>query len=319
MNLPRVDDRSILQFVRAPVHLAVIDQDPVLQDYQVNYHPWKNKIEVLTHAISMATYSMKKISQASYTMLGLTVWPYRSSTLLTVVNGCATLALIILSSTVIHYVGGLHEHSKTINALDVQNREEFSSKIDQNYGDMQRSITTLCRYLDRRKSSLEEEDQGLQLLREDVEAVQALKSYSTRVQAFQGDKQPIDIESEETANVDQIQSFFGGLEKLANKGKKVTLGGALLGASYLYCAYIHRTYVMMIAGLTFFVANGLLFSVVRSYELGSRALQQTDERSLIERFNETMAGSLFPKVADSITLQKAVVIPLDKVLKIIPI
>ena len=267
----------------------------------------------------MATYSMEKMGHAAYAMLGLTVWSYRSSTFLTAANGCATLALIILSSTVIHYAEGLYEHSKTIVALDVQNREEFSSKIDQNYEGMQRSITTLCRYLDRRKFSLEEENQGLHLLSEDVEAIQALKSYSTRVEAFQGDKQPIHIESGETANIDQIQSFFGGLEKLANKGKKVTLGGALLGARYLYCAYVHRAYVMMIAGLTFFVANGLLFSVVRSYELGARALQQTDERNLTKRFNKTMSGSLFPKVADSITLQKAVVIPLDKVLKIIPI
>lgn len=307
-------------FVVQPYHLTAIEFERAraLEDYNVNYARWKSKKEVLTKATSMATYSIEKVSHATCAMLGLTLWSYRSSSLLAAANGCATLGLIILSSTLMHYALGFNKHFNAIHDLNVVNREDFSTQIDQNYGDMQGSIATLRSYLDRRKQPLDEGEEGLQLLREDVEAVQALQSYSTMIQSHREDSKPIVIESTEPVNTDQIQSFFVNLEKLASKGKKGTLAGAFLGAGYLSCAYANRAYLMVMAGFTFTAVNGLLFSVVHSYEAGARVLQNADENEITEVFNNAMAGKLFPKVANSITLQNAIVIPLERLLKLIP-
>ena len=289
-------------------------------DFEKNYLPWKGQVIVLTGVFPIAKSAAQGLSYAALAMGGLTLWSFRSSKLLAAANGCACLALVLLGNSIIKYVEGLNEHSKMIEALNVQNRGEFSSKIDQNYVKMERSIPILQTYFTARKRRLgSAEHQGLQLLRQDVSAIQAMMHYFSDNSSYQMTHIPIAVESEKLVNLSEIKAFFERFEMILRKGKGLAFGGTLMGMAYLYCAYVNRAYVMIIAGLTFTLMNSLLFSVARSYEIGAATMLSAEDHTLIDIFNQNVAGRLIPQAENEISLQQAIVIRLDRILRLIPI
>lgn len=95
--------------------------------------------------------------------------------------------------------------------------------------------------------------------------------------------------------------------------------GTLIGLGYLYCAYVSRAYLMVIAGLTFSLMNGVLCGVAHSYEIGVAKIREADEDNLLPLFNSHVAGKLTPKTENKIAMQQAIVIPLERILKLIPV
>ncbi|QVL56991.1 MAG: hypothetical protein KFB93_06310 [Simkaniaceae bacterium] len=289
-------------------------------DYNKFYKIWKEEVVVLTGIFPIANMAVNGTSSAAFAMGGLTLWSFRSSKLLAAANGCACLALILLSNSLINYAEGIHKISQTIEALNIENKAIFSPSINEHYEGIEKSTTVLRSYFGARKRVLgNPEHQGLQMLREDLSAIQALKSYSMSMLMWYQTKTPLSIESEKLVDVQQIKTFFEKLERVTLKGKNLAAAGTLIGMAYLYCAYLNRAYLMMIAGLTFTLMNGALFSVARSYQMGAIAMREADESNLLEIFHKNMRGRLLPRATDPISLQQAIIIPLDRILRLIPV
>lgn len=302
-----------------PVRDPVVS-DPALEDYNENYHPLKESISTLTDGISLATKSLEKIQFGFYAMCGLSLWSLKNHPLLMLANASTTIALGIFCNTLSHYAEGFHEHSRTIVALDIENREGFSESITQNYEEMGRQIWTLERYLTRRKASLEEEQPvGRSLLLEDIDAIEGVQQCRALITQFKVDKVPVAIDSEESFAIDQMQAVFERVEGVAGRIRKISFRATLLGVGYISLAYWDRARVMVVAGTIFTAASGILCSTAHRYKVGAKAIQEADEDDLTELYNKTIARRFLPKVADVTTLQQGIALPLEKLLKVIPL
>ncbi len=300
-----------------PVRDPVVS-DPALEDYNENYEPWKDSLSTLTDGVSLAANSVEKMQLGFYAMCGLSLWSLKKNhPLLMLANASTTIALGIFCNTLSHYAAGFHEHSQTIVALDVDNREGFAESITQNYEELGSQIWTIERYLTRRKSL--EEVAGLRLLREDIDAIEGVQQCQTLMKQFKVDKVPVEIESEENFDIAQIQAVFERVEGIAGRVQKVSFRATLLGVGYLSLAYWDRARVMMVAGAVFTGASGVLCSTAHRYKVGAQAIQEAEENQLVEFYNKTIARRFLPKVADTTTLQQGIVLPLENILKVIPL
>lgn len=296
-------------------HLRRQDQN----DFITNYAPFQEKIDLFNRVFSHIANGTQEVNKAIYVMGGITLWSARSSSFLAAVNGCAMLALILLSNTMIHYLEGVHKNSATILELTVANRGEFPSKIQETYDGMERGTVILRSYIGAVKRDLiDGEVRGLQMLRKEIKAIEGLEGYIATVQSYQKNPEMVAVSSEIDINIGEIKAFFQKLERVADQGKQLGAAGALLGMAYLYSAYMSRAYLMIIAGLGLTLMNGLLFSKACSYEMGMAEIKDAEEENLVAVFNRHANGFLMPKVADISALQQVVVIPLDRVLKLIP-
>ena len=286
-----------------------------------DFGAWKQEITPINGAVFYASMAARGISAATLAMGGLTLWSFRNSKALAAANGCALLALVILGNSVANYTEGLIKVVRELNALEIENCAEFSSKIDGIYEGIAKSIFIFSSYFKGRRAALgKAEHQGLQLLRDDISAIRALPEFITLMQfhMMSGNDIRLEYDSEMVISAEDVKAFFQRLEKLAHNGKGCAFGGTLVGMAYLYLAYLNRAYLMVIAGLTFTIMNGALFLAARSYEMGAAKVHQSDDGDLIQVFNRHVAGGLFPKVVNTYSLQKAVTIPLGKILKLIP-
>lgn len=296
------------------------ERDLALEDYNRYIRPWKNSIPTLTDGINLATKSLEKIQVGFYAMFGLSVWSTRNHPLLMLANASAAIALGIFYNTISHYVIGFYDHSLTIHALNIQNIGGLSERITQNYEAMGNQIWTVQRYLTKRKSSLEDDQPtGLKLLIEDMQAIEGVKLCSAMMQVFKVDKRPVALDFQGSVDLNRIQTIFRRLEGIADRVRKVTFEATVLGVGYLSLAYWDRARVMLVAGALFTVASGVLCSTAHCYKVGAKAMLEAGEDDLTELFNQTMARRFLPKVADTITLQHVIALPLEDLLKVIPL
>ena len=296
-------------------------------DFEKDYKHWKAKVDVLTGLFPIANGMTQGIMFSGLAMGGLSLWSFKSSKCLAAANGCAALALLTFSGVLEKYTLALHMHHDAIDDLKISNRREFSSKIDGNYEAVEKSSTVLRSYFGARRQVLTEQTHcGLQLLKQDLAAIKAMKSYSFFFLL------PMDSETSDSTCSDfsttlpeikqslpQIKAFFEKLERTLNQGKKLAALGTFIGLGYLYCAYVSRAYLMVIAGLTFSLMNGVLCGVAHSYEIGAAKIRNAQAHDLLILFNSHVAGKLIPKAMDEASLQQAIVIPLEKILKPVPI
>lgn len=295
-------------------------------DFEKDYKHWKAKVDVFTGLFPIANGMTQGIMFSGLAMGGLSLWSFKSSKCLAAANGCAALALLTFSGVLEKYTLALHMHHDAIDDLKISNRREFSSKIDGNYKAVEKSSRFLRSYFRARRQVLTEQTHcGLQLLKQDLAAIKTMQSYSFFFFL------PMDIETSDSIGSDfsttlpeikqslpQIKAFFEKLERTLNQGKKLAALGTFIGLGYLYCAYVSRAYLMVIAGLTFSVMNGVLCGVAYSYEIGAVKMRGAGERDLLHLFNSHVAGKLIPKAQDEASLQQAIVIPLERILKLIP-
>lgn len=295
-------------------------------DFETNYEPWKRELDVFTGLFPIANGVTQGIMFSGLAMGGLSLWSFKSSKCLAAANGCAALALLAFSAGLERYTLALYTHHDAIDALNVGNRHTFSATIDGNYKTVEESSIVLRSYFGARRQVLTEQTHcGLQLLKQDLAAIKTMQSYSFFFFL------PMDIETSDSIGSDfsttlpeikqslpQIKAFFEKLERTLNQGKKLAALGTFIGLGYLYCAYVSRAYLMVIAGLTFSVMNGVLCGVAYSYEIGAVKMRGAGERDLLHLFNSHVAGKLIPKAQDEASLQQAIVIPLERILKLIP-
>lgn len=291
-------------------------------DFEKKHPIWRKAITDIT---GIFPYAGRVLQQgASYGALGmggLTIWAaLRNSKLLAAANGCAALALILFSSTINHFLGGLYQHSLTIKNLSLENWHEFEGKIGNNYEKMEKSIFVLGRYYGARKRALGiVEQQALLLLKEEVDAIRTLSFYGFVLMVSYKTQQPLMNSLEQQFDLKKVKKLFLKIEKIASQGKNLTLIGTLLGMAYLYVAYVQRAYLMIIAGLTYTCLTGALCTTARSYQIGAAAIREATEENLLEIYHQNIAGFLIPPVADVNSIQGAIVIPLEKILKLIPV
>ncbi len=295
-------------------------------DFETNYEPWKRELDVFTGLFPIANGMTQGIMFSGLAMGGLSLWSFKSSKCLAAANGCAALALLAFSGGLERYSLALHTHHDAIDGLNVGNRDTFSATIDGNYKVMERSSTVLRSYFGARRQVLTEQTHcGLQLLKQDLAAIKAMKSYSLFFLLLMHSETPVSTGSDFSTNLPeikqslpQIKAFFEKLERTLNQGKKLAALGTFIGLGYLYCAYVSRAYLMVIAGLTFSVMNGVSYGVAHSYEIGAAKIRNAQAHDLLTLFNSHVAGKLIPKAKDEASLQQAIVIPLESILRLIP-
>lgn len=290
------------------------------RDFQKNYLPWKAEVDVFTGLFPIANLVTKGVMVSGLAMGGLSLWSFKSSKVLAVVNGCAAVALLFFSGALERYTLAFHNFHETIRDLTVENRHSFSATIDRNYEAMEKSSTVLRYYFRARKETLRDGDfEGLTLLREDLAAIKEMQIYPLLAIASLKSGTPLSFHSTELINLNRIKAFFEKLERIFHQGEKLAALGTLVGLGCLYYAYVNRAHLMVLAGLTYSLMNGVLFAAVHSYKIDLAKMREADESNLLDLFNRHVAGRLIPKAQDVGSLQQAIVIPLERILKLIPV
>ncbi|MCP5505149.1 MAG: hypothetical protein H7A41_08365 [Chlamydiales bacterium] len=124
------------------------------RDFQKNYLRWKAEVDVFTGLFPIANLVTKGVMVSGLAMGGLSLWSFKSSKVLAVVNGCAAVALLFFSGALERYTLAFHNFHETIRDLTVENRHSFSATIDRNYEAMEKSSTVLRYYFRARKETL---------------------------------------------------------------------------------------------------------------------------------------------------------------------
>lgn len=291
-------------------------------DFQRNYEPWKKIFADLTFVMGYGESLLWGAQGGTLAMGGLTLLALRNSKLLAVANGCATVAVFILTQTFSCFLEGMKSHAANIENLTIENRSEFEERVTQHYKEIEKTHFLLSTYYQARKEVIgEKEHRELLLLKEDIEAMKELPLYSATllVSCFSSPKSPSPSLQDEVFDIQLIKAFFLKFEKMALQGKQIFFIGTLSGMAYMYCAWVQKAYLMIIAGLIYTLTNGLLFYGTRSYQIGAVALQTGSQEDLLKIYHQNVSGILFPSMKDLDSLHACVTIPLEKILKLIPI
>lgn len=325
---------AALQYINDPATEVTEDSRRLAEamnaeaDFKINYNPWQREVDDLTPLFSVVNdllFSVvnglkKGLVWSSLAMGGLTLWSFKSSKLLVATNGCATIGLLLFSRAVDSYVLASRRHVEVIKALNIGNRNAFSGAIDGHLAQAEKSSKLLRYYFRARKQAIgAKENQGLLLLKEDLGVIRGMRAYIARALPSVQMGIFVSTPSGQEVNLKQIKDFFAKLERILHRGRQVAALGTLMGIGYLYCAYVNRAYLMVVAGLTFSVASGVLCATAHSYQIEVAKMQDAaGEDALLKLFNDHVSRWFIPQAANALSLQEAIVIPLDKILKLIP-
>lgn len=292
-------------------------------DFRENYQPLKNRAKVLTDSIPIANGITLGIRGSGLIPTGLFLWSLKmKSPYLSVVNGCAALALFAFSQALKKYTLGLQRSRDILAQLTLRNKDAFIQTVENNYQEIEKSSWACRFYLERRRKWLgEKKYQGLLLLKEDLLAIQEMRGWGIIFLSWMKCATPVSHESNDQKEIDipRIQTFFAQLEKMLHEVRNVGVVGMIVGVGYLYIAYVKRTYLMVIAGLTFCLMSALVFKKAHFCEIGVAKIREMKEGNLLDVFNEHVAGGLIPKTENLQGLQKYFTIPMERIFRLIPL
>ena len=273
--------------------------------------PWKEEMPVIQVLTYLLPYAAHAATVSGMAVGGISLLYLRSQTVIALANICGACAFLVLRSNILNLnktFGKIHNH---ISQLNWQNQTEFSSQIDAAY----KASYLMRLYFGAHSRKMSKDHQGLNLLKEQLSAINHIKFLLIKLYMMPGSD--LKLEGIQIADLGQIKAFFVKFERICRKGMLGTVGVAMVALAWAYYAYVQKAYLMTIAGMVHFVGGAAI-----SWQLFK--LQKISKN--IHLSNDDVAVAIQKAASESFLLRrigvadihKAVVIPFDAILKLIP-
>lgn len=238
---------------------------------------------------------------------------YRSQKVLAVASGATACALIVLGLTSLKIKASFEWMKGVIENLQIENYDQFPQNIDLVYAGLRKTICLTPFYFFARSDR-----SGPELLKEQLSAFGNFRGVLKDIGLnILGSEKTIPSLSK-SLPVD-VDLFFAQLAGVAQKGGLVACGAGLVSAGFSYYAFRERAYLMVIAGAIQCVGFIAMSAECWTIRNGSRKMSAKAEDAL----NNLVARSMLframgLKGASKDVIIKAVVIPFNQILKLIP-
>lgn len=273
------------------------------------YKSFKANIIVLNGFLKTGA---KAILIGGVAVAGVGLFYLRSHKLLALAAGCSSLVLFFLRSICLKVEASFNQELRIIDELTHQNLAQFSEETNNVYGELKKASWLMNRYLSTQQPLTPKDHWGLELLQEQLAAAKYLKQFRDGL-AF-----PDDLKNETSQN---FSLFFEKFEALCQRGKQMTMRVGVLALAWSCYVYMQRAYLMTAIGIVHFAAYAALTYELMILQSGSRKIKNVRQ---IEPEFQKMASHSFLlsrmglQQANIQAIEKAVVIPFDAILKLIP-